>query len=375
MIRYQVLWRSVVVASAVLGVFSGCSASENSRAGGDVQADDDCADGTYRCNGDVADKCVDGIWSVWDDCASKSRDCLMIKGEPSCVEGGGDADSDTDGDADSDNGSNSDTDSESLSGFDTDPKGCGSMDILFIIDTSASMMEEQDNLNVNFPTFIQVLDDYVRADDTFSDYRIGVTNISIKKPRTGNAGLDGELTGGKSSCGVVPDLWIDVPPSLGVATKFSCVANDPYRTGQNSFSDLGKEVPLTVIEMFGAKMAPGQPNEGFYRKDDDSLLVIVILTDEDEDPDFTQTTPIDTKQFLDTLTGGEERYVVVTVAGPTACSSGFGDAIEAVTLKSFTNMVKNGFFGNICEGNLSKSLDDALDLMKVSCEELPPPVV
>src|SRR5262245_33745524 len=50
--------------------------------------------------------------------------------------------------------------------------GCSFMDVLFVVDISASMHEEQANLAANFPAFVQVLDDYVANDDNAQGYRI-----------------------------------------------------------------------------------------------------------------------------------------------------------------------------------------------------------
>ena len=54
--------------------------------------------------------------------------------------------------------------------------------------------------------------------------------------------------------------------------------------------------------------------------------------------------------------------LIVEAAGP----------IEAVKLKEFVDLMPNGFFGDICAGDLSTSLEEALELMLVSCEDLPP---
>jgi len=288
-----------------------------------------------------------------------------------------DADSDGDSDADSDSDSDSDGDSDADADSDSDSdglSGCGSMDMLFVVDISASMMEEKANLAANFPEFVEVIDEYIDGDNTLADFRIGVTNISINQDFGDcetTMGLDGALHDGATwsgDCGLGDTPWID-GPSPAVSSSFSCVAENPIPPSGGC--DCGHEMPLAVIEQFGDKLAEGQPNEGFYRKDEDSLLVIVILTDEDEDP-LSSATPAGTKAYLDALTEGEDRYAVVVIAGPTECSSAFGEAIEAVKLKEFVDLVPNGFFGDICEGDLWPSLQEALELMLVSCEEMPP---
>ena len=257
--------------------------------------------------------------------------------------------------------------------------GCEYIDVLFVVDISASMMEERANLAANFPNFVSVLDDYV-ADNDALGYRVGVTNSSINQDHGGcetTMGLDGALIswGGdffnQSDCGTAGMPWLD-GPAPNPADNFSCLAENPIPMGGGS--DCGHERPLGVMERFADATEPGMggPNDGFYRGEQ-SLFVVVNLTDEDEDAEFTDTTAAQTKARLDAFAGGEERYVAVTIAGPEACDSDFGSAAEAVELAAFTDLVPNGFFGNICEGDLASSLEQALDLIQSSCDALPPP--
>ncbi|WP_434427389.1 hypothetical protein [Nannocystis pusilla] len=258
--------------------------------------------------------------------------------------------------------------------------GCEYIDVLFVVDISASMNEEKANLDANFPSFVSVLDAYVGdPGNQAMGYRLGVTNSSIVANKAGKSsmGLDGALFDGDNlfddDCDMGGKLWID-GPDPSVASTFSCVAPDP-KSSCNLCTDLGRERPLDAIEMFLAKAAPGGVNDGFYRGDA-SLLVIVLLTDEDDDVDNTTTTPAGTKAALDKFTGGDQRYVVVTIAGPKdiACDSSFGSADPAPTLHTFTSMVPNGMLGDICQGDLAQALDQALALIQLSCDTLPPPV-
>jgi hypothetical protein len=258
--------------------------------------------------------------------------------------------------------------------------GCTSIDVLFVVDISGSMKEEKANLNANFPNFVAVLDAYV-ADpgNTAAGYRLGVTNSAIVDNTHGKSsmGLDGALFDGDNlfddDCELGGDLWID-GPGHDVAELFTCLAAKP-KASCNVCTDLGLERPLDAIERFIAKSAPGGVNDGFYRGED-ALFVVVILTDEDDDPANTTTTPAKTRAALDAFTGGDERYVVVTIAGPRdgPCDSAFGSATAAPTLHAFTELVKNGLMGDICQGDLAQPLSEALALIQSSCDALPPPV-
>lgn len=280
------------------------------------------------------------------------------------------------------------------------PAGCKSMDILFVIDDSASMFEEQENLKANFPKFIEVLDDYRSADGNTLDYRVGVTTIGVVRSfrfsgvtRTTedlNTTVDdgvllGSATGGEPFCGL-NQPWLTGPGS-DVVNTFNCMAT------------LGTdgtvvEMPFAVIEKaLGERSAPGGVNEGFYRKDSDSLLVVVIITDEDDcsieeggklfvsamgssDCNEKKSTglyaALDTKTFLDNLTGGEGRYVLVSIAALTPCESDFGKADPAPRLKALSDAVgEHAVFGDICQGDLWLNLKDGLELIQSSCRAMP----
>lgn len=308
----------------------------------------------------------------------------------------GDSDADSDGDTDSD--TDGDTDSDTDSDSDGDDFGCDKMDIIFVIDDSGSMQEEQTNLATNFPMFIQVLDAYSATRNADFQYRVGVTTTSVTRtfdwflPGFGvmpqsTSGPDGALQG-QSDCSLGAYPWADGP---GVdASTFSCMA-------LRGTSGAGMEMPFAAMwealsENFMS--GPGMPNEGFYRKDENSLLVVVFITDEDDcsvqnggyihssltvSCDESQSTGLfpvsETKDFLDTLAGGEGRYVVVGIGGADVggCSSSFGDAIEAIRLKDLIAQVgAYGLFGDICQGDLSVVLADALAMMEFTCDDMPP---
>ncbi|MCP4675078.1 MAG: hypothetical protein GY854_06155 [Deltaproteobacteria bacterium] len=316
---------------------------------------------------------------------------------------GGDADSDTDVDTDTDTDIDGDTDTDTDSDTDSDTStsagtGCSSMDILFIIDNSGSMIEEQQNLSKNFPEFVEVLDDYFSGASAQLSYRVGVTTAGVVRNFKLQAlpgvttpmisgGANGKLVG-QEKCNLGAHPWAD-GPAADVETKFSCMAD----VGSGG---LGFEMPLAALELaIGKHLELGGANEGFYRKDEDSLLVVVIITDEDDcsvvegglvkgnSADSTcveQGSPgmyvvEDTKDLLDQTAGGSGRYVVVAIAGKTACNSQFGTATNAPRLARLTDMcAEYGVMGDICSGDLWESLAEALAVMQKACDDFPPPV-
>ena len=202
--------------------------------------------------------------------------------------------------------------------------------------------------------------------------------------------MDGELRGSpvpvvtfpqnETDCRFGPQPWIE-GPNADIASQFSCVAAAPYPAANTN--DCQIELPYNAIQGFGEKVGPGQPNEGFYNRDEQDLLVFVIITDEDQTLYASGTQLADTapvidspqiKSYLDNLAGGEERYGVIAIAGPGPgqCTSSHGSADEAEHLKELVNSIPNGVFGSICDDDLPGTLQKGLEKMIVACDELPP---
>jgi hypothetical protein len=270
---------------------------------------------------------------------------------------------------------------------------CTKMDILFVIDDSGSMGEEQGNLTQNFPQFIEVLDNYMAANGSELDYRVAVTTtgrdldyVIEPEPVPGfpivfppvpmsESGDNGVM---RQECGMTK-RWIDRDDG-NVASTFSCVAD--VGTGGPSL-----EMPLYTTQLaLGDRMEDGM-NTGFLRED--ALLGVIILTDEDDcsrtDNNFTighdqcgsgnpdYLPPSDTVDFLDNLTGSRGRWATAVIAGATDCTSSFGDAIEAANLQDFvTQTGDNAVFSSICDGDLATPLQEAIATFDAACQTFDP---
>lgn len=262
---------------------------------------------------------------------------------------------------------------------------CTKMDVLFVVDNSGSMAQEQANLATNFPMFIQVLN------DSGLDYRVGVTSTGRDYtytmstpfgdiPETQDGGDNGRLIH-PAACGMARP-WIEKtdPDPAGL---FACAAN----LGTNGPSD---EMPLGAMrDALEDRMADGT-NAGFLRPD--ALLAIVLLTDEN-DCSYEQSVTLGFTEllcesqmepvanyvgFLDTLTGSRQRWATAVIAGigPGACSSALGDADEATRLVDFVHQTNTGgtnaVMSSICDGDLAGGLHTALDAFSSACESFPP---
>jgi len=273
---------------------------------------------------------------------------------------------------------------------------CDRMDILFVIDDSISMAQEQRNLVDNFPGFIDVLDAYRTGDGAPLDYRVGVTTTgrtfnkflrtaSGDFPNGSFTGADGAL---QSDCGMTRP-WIE-GADADPATTFSCIAE----VGIGGPTD---EMPLAATQLaLGARIADGT-NAGFVR--DDALLALVILTDEDDCSTTGDTFTVDgrvqsdrngactpgrpvelqdleqTMGFLDDLKVEPGRWALAVIAGPgpDVCQSTFGDAIPAHRLLELVDMKSpRASFSSLCEGDLTGALADALETFDAACRSFPP---
>jgi len=273
------------------------------------------------------------------------------------------------------------------------PEECEKMDIVFVVDDSGSMKEEQANLAANFPKFIAKIDSFKTKGGSKLDWRIAVTTTgrdiaytitppaipgfpSVPAVPQSEKGDNGEFRmGGK--CGT-SKRWIEKADATA-AKDFQCLA-------QVGTSGPSIEMPLESVKLaLDDRMSDGT-NAGFLR--DDALLAVVVLSDEDDcsrtDNNFTIQNDVcktmdgvkpvaDYKQMLDAVAKGAGRWATAVIAGPTACKSSFGDASEAARLQEFVSLAgKNGTFSSICDGDLSNALEKALDTFDAACKVFPP---
>lgn len=259
---------------------------------------------------------------------------------------------------------------------------CNKMDIVFVVDDSGSMVEEQTNLANNFPQFANVLSTFTTADGDPLDYRVAVTTTGRDIDYTLDIGggmqypmsEDGDNGAFKNNCNL-NKRWLE-PSDANMSQTLACRA----KVGTEG---PGYEMPLLMSKWaLGPRVADGT-NAGFVR--DDALLAIVMLTDEDdsstEQNNFqmsaTSQPPVDWHpqhqvQFLDSLKGHRSRWAAGVIAGDGACSSSFGEAADAVRLKEFVNLANDGgttqaVFSSICAGDLTVGLEAALNTFQAAC--------
>jgi hypothetical protein len=178
------------------------------------------------------------------------------------------------------------------------------IDILFVIDNSGSMREEQDSLAANFNRFINVLNN---IEGGLPNVHIGVVSTDIGAGPYGIMGCTGNGDNGilqnapsDGTCNPPSDLFIiDTANEDGsrstnyaggdLASTFSCIA-------KLGTTGCGFEQPLEAVQR--ALNGSNAQNNGFLR--DDAFLAVIIISDED-DCSVEQVSMFDSDPALDTV--------------------------------------------------------------------------
>jgi hypothetical protein len=224
------------------------------------------------------------------------------------------------------------------------------VDMLFVIDNSGSMQDEQDSLAESFESFIT---EFADRELNFHIGIISTDNISGSS-RWSSSNASGAYYGiynnqiGSLLSKYSSYRWIS-PETPDLVNKFK----NNVRLGINGS---GYEMPLSVLVTSIDKAATGQWNEGFFRED--AFLAVVVVTDEDEAdstthdisvsnyPSTMATRLTNLENKLNTLKGSAANYSLyaITSPSPAQCPSAYqtGTAVMAAATRF------GGETGNIC---------------------------
>jgi hypothetical protein len=251
---------------------------------------------------------------------------------------------------------------------------CDQVDVLFVIDNSGSMADEQANLVASFPGFIAGIESILPS----ADYHVGVVTTDANEHNGNNCHRIGALTiatGGEASsnaqCGPYADGNRFMTAADDLDACFSCAA-------QVGIEGNGLERPMDAIaaalDPFRADL--GVCNAKFLRED--ALLVLVLITDE-EDEDDSLGGPEEWKANVMAAKGDEERVVVLSLVGhakPNACIPGQWDgkvgAEIAPRLIEFTESFSHGQVGDVCAGSYAEFFTDGIHGIADACNVVVP---
>ncbi len=162
------------------------------------------------------------------------------------------------------------------------------LDILFIIDNSTSMIEEQGGVANSLVTFV---DELRKGGGVATDFHVGVVTTSVYQ-HTLISGIEylKYYPNQSGKLQPVPDLQADGGFTIGTGTERMLTGDDPdlipklSRLVRQGISGSGQETPfeavrLALTEVNAVPMDQGG-NGGFFR--DRSRLLVVVLSDEDD---------------------------------------------------------------------------------------------
>lgn len=270
--------------------------------------------------------------------------------------------------------------------------GCDKVDLLFVIDNSGSMADEQTNLVQSFPGFIDSITSQLAGADS---YHVGVVTTDVYTyDLTCLPQASGNLvqrTGGPNSssgqCGPYEAGGAYMTELDDLPTAFSCAA--AVGVGGD-----GNERPMDAMltALSDQQRQPGACNEGFLR--DDALLVVVVITDEEDDDETaeracaqlpqsgSQGGPTTWFSDLVAVKDREESIVVLSLVGPDAefgelcapldkCNGGIAGAEQADRILAFTRMFTFGFIGRVCD-DYGPAFDESIAVIKDACDTFIP---
>ncbi len=223
-------------------------------------------------------------------------------------------------------------------------------DILFVIDNSGSMAEEQNLLQSGFPSFTSALNTY--SGGTL-DWHIAITSTDVSQPGTGKQGALIPFSGVAAGT-----FFLDNTIDVGLA-------NSAFQTAVIlGTGGSGDERGIAAARMTAEREFTAGISKGFIRAD--TPLSVIVLSDEDErstqnpaDAGYTPLDPIDEPgnfisgiQALDTLSVIPKTITFHSIVTSTqACLDGAG-AFMGTTYMSLSQ-ITNGIIGDICALNFS----------------------
>jgi hypothetical protein len=228
----------------------------------------------------------------------------------------------------------------------------GQVDVLFVVDNTASMLEESPRLVSAMPAFAQA------ALATGVDLHVGVTTTGINPT---NPACPGGASGGEAGRlfpvdGSAPRQFSSATPNLGQALQ------QAVQVGECGYEQQGLEAmrraltpPLVDHADDPVTPQPNDGNLGFYRETA-SLAVVVVSDDDDTSPDTVATYV----RFLQLLKGagnaGRSSLYAIVDSG-TSCPSASGPGFRYAEAASRTG----GAIESICATDFGPLLRDVVD--------------
>ncbi len=224
------------------------------------------------------------------------------------------------------------------------------VDILFVIDNSRSMREEQAKLSSRLEKFVNVLGNV--------DWQIGMTTTDMSDDSFATKGKLVDIESQTSFLGQNKKVLNRFSPNYKKSFADSInkygTPQDCSDTGENCPS--GYEQPMKAI--YQSIVRRNSDNRGFYRNNAD--LAVIIISDEDEESETEDLmTPFVLSAFMKSQLGENKRmnvYGIIHQPGDQKClEDDFAGARFGFEIANLTRMT-DGFSVSICEPDYAKPL-------------------
>jgi hypothetical protein len=203
----------------------------------------------------------------------------------------------------------------------------GLIDVLFVVDNSCSMYDEQVALTDSFPGLLS------QVTSLNFDYHIGVVSTDMDDPA--QSGRLHEANGVN---------YLDMNTPDVEATFLAMAQMGTY----GSYNEQGRAAAYEAIEILGAT-----DNAGFYR--DDAYLAIVVLSDEN---DYSASPTLsDFVTWLTDLKVSTDFVSFSSIVGPPSAPIGPQPCAEAGTDYIYVTSAVGGTLVSICDADYSGALD------------------
>jgi len=200
------------------------------------------------------------------------------------------------------------------------------VDVLFVVDNSCSMDEEQEALGANFDAFL----DYFLGSGL--DYHVGVVSTDMNDPL--HSGALRQMNGIRwlQEDTATPEILFDAMVNMGV---------------EGHWQEKGRAAAYTAIELLA-----DSDNRGFIR--DGAGLHITVVSDEDDESDMS---PISRQEFVEWMLSARDNRQLVSFNSIVGPATGCRTALEpGADYLSITQSV-GGVQWSICSEDWSRVLE------------------
>lgn len=288
--------------------------------------------------------------------------------------------------------------------------GCEKVDLVFVVDNSASMFDEQQSLLQSFPSFIGEVEAVLGSDD----FHVMVIDTDVGPwPSCYEAmygSFDCGLWCGSANCPSGCDCECNSEPCSPFTNETceSALGSGRIESGDGSSCGLqgrryiegGDPDPSSSFECAALVGIAGEPNErpmqaltqaigplaegggcnaGFLR--DDAILVVVLITDEEDNASFAEP-----QAWYDDVVaaklGNPSSVVVLALLGDPDVADGVcgpfdpvdnSGAIPSPRLREWVELFPAGDWASVCNADYAPFFAAAISVIDEVCEDFVPP--